>query len=92
MSAPNTHLLRIAEVETRLRTALLNGESTIRIRAGLDQARRAHADASSVEQNAKAEAEARQAGIIAEQAATIADQVIDSINARLAELAPPAGI
>jgi hypothetical protein len=92
MSTPNTHLLRIAEVETRLRTALLNGESTIRIRAELGQARRDHADASAVEQNAKAEAEARQASIIAEHAATIAEQVIDSINSRLAELAPPVGI
>ena len=92
MSAPNTHLLRIAEIEGRLRTALLNGESTIRTRAELEQARRAHAEAAEAERIARDEADAGRVRRIAEYATSIADQVIDSINSRLADLAPPAGI
>jgi protein involved in temperature-dependent protein secretion len=92
MSTPNTHLLRISEIEGRLNSALLNGESTIRIRSELAQARRDHADAGEAERIIRDEAHARRAQIIGEHAATIASQVIESLNNRLAELEAPAGI
>ena len=92
MSAPNTHLLRIAEIEGRLRTALLNGESTIRIRSELTQARRDHAEADEAERIIRDEADADRVRRIAEHATSIADRVIDSINSRVADLAPSAGI
>jgi hypothetical protein len=91
MSAPNSHLLRITEIEGRLHAALLAGESTIRIRAELSQARRDHAAAGEAEQIIRDKADARRAQIIGENATTIANQVIESLNARLADLAPPAG-
>jgi len=92
MSIPNTHLLRIAEIEGRLHAALLNGENTVKVRAELSQARSDHAAAGEAEQIIRCKADARRVQIIGENASKIADQVIDSINARLAELAPPAGI
>jgi hypothetical protein len=92
MDTSNTHLLRIAEIDGRLRAALLNGETTIRIRSELAQARRDHADADEADRNATADAEARHAKLIGEHATVIADQVIETLNHRLAELEAPASI